>query len=316
MGARIESLVERNIKMDQVDHLTQRPVAPRFEQAVATHVGVKHSLAVSSATSALHIACLALELGPGDCLWTSPVTFLASANCGLYCGAQVDFFDIDPRTYNLCVTALGEKLICAEKSGEPPKVLVAVHLYEQPCHMATIKALSQRYDLKAIEDASHAIGGRYKDEFTGGCRYSDITIFSFHPVKINTTAEGGMTLTNSDELAKWYDILLDKLPVTMPLQNPDSYSGLRLYLIRLQLEKISKTDRRPFESLCEQGICVNIHYIPVHLQSHYERMGFKAGDFLEAESYYAETISLPMYQTLNETRKNQVLSIIKKAIEK
>ena len=183
------------------DFLTQGPQVPLFEKTLAEYCGARHAHAVNSATSALHIACLALGLGPGDWLWTTPITFVASANCGLYCGAQVDFVDIDPRTYNLCPQALERKLIAAEQAGRLPKVVVAVHLCGQPCDMAAIQALSERYDFRIIEDASHAIGGKYRGEPIGNCRYSDITVFSFHPVKIITTAEGGMALTNDDELA-------------------------------------------------------------------------------------------------------------------
>ena len=186
----------------QSDVLTQGPQVPRFEAAVAAHCGARHALAVNSATSALHIACLALGLGPGDWLWTSPVTFVASANCGLYCGAQVDFVDIDARTYNLCPDALERKLAEAERAGRLPKVVVPVHLCGQPCDMARIHALAQRYGFRVIEDASHAIGGTYQGEPIGNGRYSDITVFSFHPVKIITTAEGGMALTNDDALAE------------------------------------------------------------------------------------------------------------------
>ena len=186
----------------QSDFLTQGPQVPRFEAAVAAHCGARHALAVNSATSALHIACLALGLGPGDWLWTSPVTFVASANCGLYCGAQVDFVDIDARTYNLCPDALERKLAEAERAGRLPKVVVPVHLCGQPCDMARIHALAQRYGFRVIEDASHAIGGTYQGEPIGNGRYSDITVFSFHPVKIITTAEGGMALTNDDALAE------------------------------------------------------------------------------------------------------------------
>ena len=185
----------------QSDFLTQGPMVPRFEQSVAQHVGARHALAVNSATSALHIACLALGLGPGDRLWTTPITFVASANCALYCGADVDFVDIDPRTYNLCPQALALKLEQAEREGTLPKVVVPVHLCGQPCDMQAIHALSQRYGFKIIEDASHAIGGKYQGEFIGNSRYSDITVFSFHPVKIITTAEGGMALTNDEALA-------------------------------------------------------------------------------------------------------------------
>ncbi|WP_417282747.1 UDP-4-amino-4,6-dideoxy-N-acetyl-beta-L-altrosamine transaminase [Comamonas sp.] len=183
------------------DFLTQGPMVPRFEKSVAEHVRSEYALAVNSATSALHIACLALGLGPGDRLWTTPTTFVASANCGLYCGAEVDFVDIDPRTYNLCPDALVRKLEQAEREGTLPKVVVPVHLCGQPCDMQAIHALAQRYGFKVIEDASHAIGGKYKGEFIGNCRYSDITVFSFHPVKIITTAEGGMALTNDSKLA-------------------------------------------------------------------------------------------------------------------
>ena len=357
------------------DFLTQGPQVPLFEKIVAQHVGAQHALAVNSATSALHIACLALGLGPGDWLWTSPVTFVASANCGLYCGAKVDFVDIDPRTYNLCPYALEAKLVAAEISGTLPKVLVAVHLCGQPCDMVAIHALGQKYGFKIIEDASHAIGGKYKGEFIGNGRYSDITVFSFHPVKIITTAEGGMALTNSDtlaadmsllrshgitrdpaqmthtpdgpwyyeqiglgfnyrmtelqaalglsqmqrlddyvarrhQLARRYDQLLADLPVTTPWQHPDSYSGLHLYVIRLQLDKINKTHRQVFEALREQGIGVNLHYIPVHTQPYYQRMGFKAGDFPQAEMYYAEAISLPMFQSLTNQQQDQVVDVL------
>ncbi|MBU3057075.1 UDP-4-amino-4,6-dideoxy-N-acetyl-beta-L-altrosamine transaminase [Pseudomonas indica] len=364
----------------QSDFLTQGPMVPRFEHGVARHVGAEHALAVNSATSALHIACLALGLGPGDRLWTSPVTFVASANCGLYCGAEVDFVDIDPRTYNLCPKALEAKLQQAERDGTLPKVVVPVHLCGQPCDMQAIHALAKRYGFRVIEDASHAIGGKYQGEFIGNCRYSDITVFSFHPVKIITTAEGGMALTNdaalaermallrshgitrepskmtheSDgpwyyqqidlgfnyrmtelqaalgvtqlerldryvarrhELARRYDQLLAGLPVTTPWQHPDSYSGLHLYVIRLQLETLRSSHRQVFESLREQGIGVNLHYIPVHTQPYYQRMGFQAGDFPEAERYYREAISLPMFQTMTEQQQDEVIAALHKAID-
>lgn len=199
--------IDAVLEVLQSDFLTQGPQVPRFERAVAAKVGARHALAVNSATSALHIACLALGLGEGDWLWTTPITFVASANCGRYCGAGVDFVDIDPRTYNLCPDALATKLECAEAEGCLPKVLVAVHLCGQPCNMQAIHALSQRYGFRVIEDASHAIGGKYHGEYIGDGRYSDITVFSFHPVKIITTAEGGMALTNCDELAQRMNLL-------------------------------------------------------------------------------------------------------------
>lgn len=371
--------IDAVVSVLQSDFLTQGPMVPRFEQSVAQHVGARHALAMNSATSALHVACLALGLGNGDWLWTTPITFVASANCGLYCGAQVDFVDIDPRTYNLCPQALARKLEHAERDGKLPKVVVAVHLCGQPCDMLAIHALAQRYGFKVIEDASHAIGGKYQGEFIGNCRYSDITVFSFHPVKIITTAEGGMALTNDAELANkmallrshgitrdpaqmthaadgpWYyqqidlgfnyrmtelqaalgvtqmerldqfvarrhqlarryDDLLASLPVTTPWQHPDSYSGLHLYVIRLQLDKIGKTHRQVFEALRELGIGVNLHYIPVHTQPHYQRMGLGSGDFPEAERYYAEAISLPMFQTMTEAQQDEVIAALRKAL--
>lgn len=360
-------------------HLTQGPAVPRFEQAVLSHCKATHALAVNSATSALHIACLALGLGPGDWLWTTPNTFVASANCALYCGAQVDFVDIDPRTYNLCPKALELKLIAAEKLGRLPKIVVPVHLCGQPCDMRAIHALAQRYGFKIIEDASHAIGGKYLGEPIGNCRYSDITVFSFHPVKIITTAEGGMALTNDDKLAErlgllrshgitrdptlmtrgmdgpWYyqqvalgynyrmtdlqgalgasqmnrlaryvarrhtlarryDELLQDLPVTTPWQHPDGYSGLHLYVIRLQLDKIQKTHLQVFEALRAKDIIVNLHYIPVHTQPYYQQMGFKAGQFPEAERYYAEAISIPMYPIMSEAQQDEVVSCLREAL--
>lgn len=360
----------------QSDFLTQGPQVPRFETAVASHVGAKHALAVNSATSALHIACLALGLGPGDWLWTSPITFVASANCGLYCGAQIDFVDIDPHTYNLCPKALEQKLVEAEKTGKLPKIVVPVHLCGQSCDMAAIHALSQKYGFKIVEDASHAIGGKYKADHIGCCRYSDITVFSFHPVKIITTAEGGMALTNNDELAHkmsllrshgitrdpahmthapdgpWYyqqielgynyrmtelqaalgitqmqrldayvaqrhalstryDQLLAAVPVTTPWQHPDCYSGLHLYVIRLQLGNIQKTHRQVFEALRDQGIGVNLHYIPVYKQPYFERMGYKKEDYPFAEQYYAEAISIPIYPHLSEENQLRVFNKIK-----
>lgn len=361
------------------DFLTQGPAVPRFEQAVLEVCHAQHAVACNSATSALHVACLALGLGEGDWLWTTPVTFVASANCGLYCGAQVDFVDIDPRTYNMSVQALEAKLQQAKVTGRLPKVVVPVHLCGQPCDMQAIHALGQEYGFKIIEDASHAIGGKYHNEPIGNCRFSDITVFSFHPVKIVTSAEGGMAVTNDaalaqrmellrshgitrepslmtkpmdgpwyyqqvdlgynyrmtdlqgalgasqmtrleayvarrHELARRYDKLLADLPVVTPWQHPDSYSGLHLYVVRLKLDQISKSHLDVFNALRAKGILVNLHYIPVHTQPYYQAMGFKEGDFPEAECYYREAISLPMYPMLTDVQQDEVVAALKEAL--
>jgi UDP-4-amino-4,6-dideoxy-N-acetyl-beta-L-altrosamine transaminase len=194
--------IDAVVEVLRSDFLTQGPMVPRFEETVANYCGAKHAVAVNSATSALHIACLALDLGSGDWLWTSPNTFVASANCALYCGAQVDFVDIDPRTYNLSANALEAKLQQAEREGRLPKIVIPVHFAGQPCDMPAIHALSEKYGFKIIEDASHAIGASYNDIKVGSCTHSDITVFSFHPVKIITTGEGGMATTNDAKLAE------------------------------------------------------------------------------------------------------------------
>lgn len=371
--------IDAVVRVLQSDYLTQGPAVPKFEKLLADYCGTAHALAVNSATSALHVACMALGLGPGDWLWTSPITFVASANCGLYCGARVDFVDIDPSTYNMCPVALERKLEQAEREGRLPKVVVPVHLTGQSCDMRAIHALAQRYGFKIIEDASHGVGGRYADQPIGSCEFSDITVFSFHPVKIITTAEGGVALTNSDELAErmallrshgitrdatkmthapdgdWYyqqimlgynyrmtelqaalgvsqtdrldefvarrhelarryDGLLAECPVTVPWQHPDTYSGLHLYVIRLQLDKTARTHRQVFDAMRQNGIGVNLHYIPVHLQPYYAAMGFKAGDFPEAERYYSEAISLPMYAILQEAEQDRVVDVLRQAL--
>lgn len=367
------------VEVLQSDYLTQGPAVPRFEQAVISHCGVRYALAVNSATSALHIACLALDLGPGDWLWTTPNTFVASANCALYCGAQVDFVDIDPRTYNLCPKALESKLIAAEKEGRLPKIVIPVHLCGQACDMAAIHALSLRFGFKIIEDASHAIGGKYLGEQIGNCRFSNVTVFSFHPVKIITTGEGGMALTNDEKLAEkmgllrshgitrtpslmtkemdgpWYyqqvalgynyrmtdlqgalgesqmnrleeyvarrheiarryDLMLKDLPVTTPWQHPDCYSGLHLYVIRLQLDQIKRTHLQVFEAMRAKNIIVNLHYIPVHTQPYYEQLGFKAGEFPHAEQYYSEAMSIPMYPLMTDAQQDEVVSSLAEAL--
>jgi dTDP-4-amino-4,6-dideoxygalactose transaminase len=197
-----DSDIEAVTRILRSDFLTQGPAVPRFEMLVAETCGARYGVATNSATSALHVACLALGLQKGDLLWTSPITFVASANCARYCGADVDFVDIDSRTYNMSPEALKEKLELAAKTDKLPKVVVPVHMGGQSCEMRAIKALALQYNFKIIEDASHALGALYESEFVGNCRYSDITVFSFHPVKIVTTGEGGMALTNDPTLAE------------------------------------------------------------------------------------------------------------------
>ena len=194
--------IQAVVNVLQSDFITQGTQIPVFEQSLANYCHASYAVAVNSATSALHIACLALGLGKGDYLWTSPITFVASANCALYCGAQVGFIDIDAQTYNLCAEQLEQKLIQAQKNNTLPKIVIAVHFAGQACEMQKIHVLSQQYGFKIIEDASHAIGGKYLDQPIGNCCYSDITVFSFHPVKIITTAEGGLAMTNQIELAQ------------------------------------------------------------------------------------------------------------------
>jgi len=358
------------------DFLTQGPMAPRFERAVADHVQAQYAVAVNSATSALHLACLALDLGPGDWLWTSPNTFVASANCALYCGAKVDFVDIDPQTYNMSVEQLRSKLLQAEQLGRLPKIVVPVHFSGQSCDMAAIHKLGQQYGFRIIEDASHAIGGRYQDKMIGGCHYSDISVFSFHPVKIITSGEGGMALTNDSHLAErmgllrshgitrdvekmsesamgpWYyeqlglgfnyrmtdiqaalglsqmarigefvqrrqeiadiyDTALASMPLILPFQNKDSTSAFHLYVIQLDGQSTGFNRKTLYECLRKAGVGVNVHYIPVHTQPYYQKIGFSAGDYPEAEYYYQHALSLPIYASLTADEQARVIEALR-----
>jgi UDP-4-amino-4,6-dideoxy-N-acetyl-beta-L-altrosamine transaminase len=370
--------VDAVVEVLRSDFLTQGPRVPAFEEAVATWCGARHAVAVNSATSALHSACLALGVKRGDWVWTSPVTFLASANCARYCGARVDFVDIDPRTYNMSADRLAAQLAEAERAGRLPAVVIPVHLAGQPCDLAAIRALGARYGFKILEDASHAIGGTYRGEPVGSGRYSDVTVFSFHPVKIVTTAEGGMAVTNDARLARrleivrnhgvtrdpaemtrapdgpWYyeqidlgfnyrltdlqaalgvsqmrrlgefvarrrvlaaryDALLADLPVVTPWQHPDGASACHLYVIRLKLDAIARTHREVFETMRGEGIGVNVHYIPVYRQPYYARLGAYA-PCPEAERYYAEAISLPMFPALTEAGQDAVVRALRLAV--
>lgn len=361
------------------DFLTQGPQVPLFEERLKSYCNAEHAVAVNSATSALHIACLALGLQEGDWLWTSPITFVASANCGLYCGAQVDFVDIDAATFNMCPKALAAKLETAEREGRLPKVVVPVHMGGQSCDMQAIHALSTRYGFRIVEDASHAVGGKYDGAAVGNCRYSDITVFSFHPVKIVTTAEGGVATTNNAKLAEsmmlfrshgvtrdpglmtfgvdgpWYyeqvvlgynyrmndlqaalglsqlnrlDVLvarrhdisdaygemLSDLPVSGQSEPPEIYSARHLYIVRLDPMGLNVSHREVFDAMREAGVGVNLHYIPVHTQPYYRAIGFKPGDFPEAEKYYAQAISLPMFPTLTDEDQKVVVGALRTAL--
>ena len=364
-------------KVLRSDFLTQGPVVPKFEQAVLKYCGAKHAVAVNSATSALHIACLALNLGPNDYLWTSPNTFVASANCGIYCGANIDFVDIDSKTFNMSVEALSTKLIEAEKKGKLPKIVIPVHFAGQPCDMEKIYELSKQYGFRIIEDASHAIGASYHDIKIGSCKYSDITIFSFHPVKIITTGEGGMAVTNDENLAnhmrrlsthgitkekelmhprpnneiwnyqqielgfnyrltdiqaalglsqlnrldeyvkirhkiaEFYNSELNDLDIQLPFQSERSHSSYHLYPIRIKNNLKSKTQKQIYDALWDNDIAANILYIPVHRQPYYENLGFKTGDFPQAEQFHREVICLPMFPKLTKEQQTKVVKSLK-----
>ncbi len=355
--------------------ITQGPAVERFEQRMAEYCGAKYAVAVTSATAALHIACRAAGLSHGDILWTSPITFVASANCGRYCGAGVDFVDIDDVTYNMSTDELEKKLL----AGGRPKVVVPVHLCGQPCDMEKIHFLSGKYEFTVVEDASHAVGATYKDARVGSSRYSDMTVFSFHPVKIITAGEGGMVLTNRKDLydklsilrthaivrepeqmthapdgewyyqqidlgynyrmtdfqaalgysqmgrleafvarrrqlAKRYDELLADLPLRTPKQAPDTNSAWHIYVVRMDKNRIKKSKQEIFEEMRARGVQLNLHYIPVHLQPYYEKLGFRRGDFPVSERYYEEVFTLPIYYDLTDAEQDQVVAALKEVL--
>ena len=373
--------IDAVVEVLQSDWLTQGPTLEHFEAAMAERCEAGFAVAVCNATAALHIACLAAGLGQGEWLWTSPNTFLASANCGRYCGADVDFVDIDPLTWNLDTGALARKLEAAESTGTLPKVLVAVAFSGQSCDMRAIGELSRRYGFVVIEDASHAVGAHYAGRPVGCGEFADMTVFSFHPVKIVTTGEGGMVLTNSPKLAEhlrrlrshgmtrdpaqmdepshgpWYyqqvelgfnyrmtdmqaalglsqlgkldgflarrrelvaryQTLLADLPLTLPTLQAEAESAWHLYVARVQTDVLSVSHRQVFEGLRAAGIGVNVHYIPVHLQPYYRDLGFKPGDFPEAEAYYAQAISLPLYPAMTDAQQDYVVDQLRRVLGK
>jgi UDP-4-amino-4,6-dideoxy-N-acetyl-beta-L-altrosamine transaminase len=369
--------IQAVVEVLQTDWLTQGPAQERLESVVAKYCGVTYAVAVSSGTAALHLAYLALGLGPHQRVWTSPNTFVATANAALYCGAGVDFVDIDPRTYNLSPAAFARKL--EENPDERPAVVIPVHFAGQSCATEEISCLARAHRIAVVEDATHAIGGTYLGSPVGCCRWSDATVLSFHAVKIITSGEGGMILTNRAdlyeklirlrshgitrrkdlfqqpspgpwyyeqielgynyrltdiqaalglsqtkrldafvarrrEIALAYDDALADLPLIRPWQDPNTHSSWHLYVVRLMLDQIKKTQRQVFEDLRKAGIGVNLHYIPVHLQPFYRKLGFKLGDFPKAERYYREAVTLPLFPSLTKEELNLVLAQLREIL--
>ena len=352
-----EDDIKEVVKVLRSDFITQGQSVPIFEQKLCNYTGAEYSVVVNSCTSALHIACLALNLGPGDILWTSPITFVASANCALYCGATVDFVDIESDTAMMSVEKLKEKLEWADKKGKLPKIVIPVHFAGQPCDMKEIYALSHQYKFKIIEDAAHAIGAEYQNERVGSCQYSDITVFSFHPVKIITTGEGGAAMTNSilladkmkilrshgitrdlgkmhkkhsslwyyeqielgfnyrmtdmqaelgssqlnrldqyvlrrSDISEYYNEQLKDLAIVSLIQKSNRRSANHLYVIKF--ENNSHNRDEIYTSLYENGIGVNLHYIPVYRQPYYESK-FDQNWLENAEDYYKNAITIPLF---------------------
>jgi UDP-4-amino-4,6-dideoxy-N-acetyl-beta-L-altrosamine transaminase len=361
------------------DFLTQGPKVAEFELAVGYYCGAKHAVAVNSATSALHISCLALGVGPGDFVWTSPNSFLASANCALYCGAKIDFVDIESYSANMCAVALSHKLAQAEIAGVLPKVVIPVHFCGEPCDMQEIRKLADRYGFKIIEDASHAIGASHRDAKVGAARYGDITVFSFHPVKIVTTGEGGMAVTDDpavaerlflfrshgmtrdparmteeshgpwyyqqvelgfnyrltdihaalgvsqlrriddfverrQTLAERYDTLLAGMPVQALARNRFGRSALHLYVVQIPETVLPGGKRKLFDDMRQKGVGVNLHYIPIHMQPYYAKLGFRIGMFPQAEAYYRRAMTLPLYPGLTDAQQVLVVDALQESL--
>lgn len=362
----------------QSDFLTQGPAVPKFEEAFAAVHSVAFGVAVANATVGLHLACLALGLRKGDLLWTSPNSFVASANCALYCGADVDFVDIDPITRNMSVEQLADKLKRGAREGRLPKVVVPVDFAGLPCDLAAMRELADRYGFALLEDASHAVGASLGGVPVGS-RYADITVFSFHPVKIVTTGEGGLCVTQDEKLAArlrllrthgitrdpelmagaaegpWYyeqidlgynyrltdlqaalgfsqlqrlpelhaarehrarryDALLAPLPLRLPARLDDRISAHHLYVVEIDRERSNADRAEVFSALRADGIGANVHYIPIHLQPHYRARGFSRGDFPNAEAYYRQAITIPLFPAMTDTEQDRVVESLRRAL--
>lgn len=374
-----ESDIDAVVQVLRSNYLTQGPAVGNFEDACSSYLGSKHAVAVANGTAALHLACLSLGLSKGDVLWTSPISFVASANCGKFCGAEIDFVDIDQDTWNLSIPRLEEKLELAHKQGCLPKILVTVHLCGLPCEMESISRLARQYGFRVIEDACHAIGASYLDSKIGDCKFSDVAVFSFHPVKNITSGEGGLVTTNSDEvyeqlkllrvngitreqdkfefspdglwyyeqkslgfnyrltdihaalglsqlsklddflnsrieLVKRYRELLADLPVLFQANPSHSVSGSHLFVVRLIADELPVTQRHVFEYLVANGIGANLHYIPIYRHPYYRSFGYSPESFPEAENYYSQAITLPLFPELTTNQQDEVVGQLKKAL--
>ncbi|HEV7232746.1 MAG TPA: UDP-4-amino-4,6-dideoxy-N-acetyl-beta-L-altrosamine transaminase [Sphingorhabdus sp.] len=357
--------------------LTQGPAVPKFEEEFAALHGMQHGVAVANATGALHIACLALGAGPSTRVWTTPNSFVASANCARYCGATVDFVDIDPATRNMSVEKLADKLALAATDDSLPGILIPVDFAGYPCDMREMRELADRYGFRIISDSSHAVGASYHGEPVG--HYAHISVFSFHPVKIITTGEGGMCLTDDADLAAtmrkarshgitrdpaemdqephgpWYyeqvglgfnyrltdiqaalgssqltriaeraarremlarryDDALADLPLCLPPRSNDRNSAHHLYVVEIDGDRTRKSRGEVFDHLRKDGISPNVHYIPIHLQPDYRRLGFGAGDFPDSERYYGRALSIPLFPTMTEEQQDRVIASLTRAL--
>lgn len=374
-----QSITEDDLKLVksvlESDYITQGPAIPKFEDSIKSFTGARFCMAANSATSCLHLGCLSLGIGEGDIVWTSPISFVASSNAALYCGAKVDFVDIDENSFNICPEKLEIKLNEASKNSLLPKLLIVVHMCGNPANMEDIKKLSEKYGFKIMEDASHALGSRIGSHITGDCSFSDLCVFSFHPVKIITTGEGGAITTNDPNLAKniislrshgitrlpeefvnssdgdWYyeqhnlgfnyrmtDIqaalgcsqlnrlnqFIEKrnliaenylnnfihLPLKFQTIKKHCLSSYHLFVIQIQDSRASILRKDLYCWLKDNGIGSNVHYIPIHLQPYYQKIGFQKGGYPAAEKYYESSLSIPLFPDLKEEDQTKVIESI------